>query len=313
MADDPKKKPVEKGYLSQAWDAVSGMPGRVLESAQEKTAQVVSNISSMFNTVSDMAKPYLRQLWNNPTAMLPSFSFTGFADAFSSPYRAIYDGAPAQARLSRGGNSISRRMNEFQGWVHDHANLFDPTRLMTDEGAFSAVFGVKRFLEGGFSNQAWDPGGATAPGGVTRAGHPQAYRDIMALRAAGKFEQMETYLHDFYKRTYWDRLDDVLQLPDNFKFSSPGAKMFAFDIALNHGLRTARTIVQESGGDLSRMVEARFTHFAQQDNPGVVGQFNRVTIAGAIGEMTNAIIGGFDARIPDLPQAPANNWLSILR
>lgn len=298
---DPRDR-AQDSYLQRAWNSLPDVPGIDVEATLRETTRTAANIrnsiTSTFNNAADMARPFLRQLWNDPMSVLPNFSFSTFANAFAQPFREIYEGSAAETRLNNGGRSISRRLNEFEGWVQNHASLFNPAQLMTDSGAFSAIFGVKRFLEGGAANHAWDPGGATAPGGVTRNGHPEAYRQIMSYLRAGEFDKMENYLHDFYKRTYWDRLDQVLQLPEGFQFHTLGAKMFAFDIALNHGLNTARSIVQGSGGDLKEMIEARYEHFSRQNNPGVVGQFNRVTIAGAIGEMTNAIVGGQQQSLP---------------
>lgn len=105
---------------------------------------------------------------------------------------------------------------------------------------FDACFDMVIKSEGGFVNNAKDPGGMTNLG-VTKSaweaflGHPVTDTDMKALTPA--------VVRPFYKRMYWDRIkgDD---LPSGIDYA-------AYDFAVNSGPFKAAKCLQEIAGATS--------------------------------------------------------------
>jgi hypothetical protein len=120
--------------------------------------------------------------------------------------------------------------------------------------------------EGGYSNDPTDRGGATNFG-ISQKAHPNIDVTKLTLDDAAQI----------YKNDYWDKIG-----ADNMP---PEMRLVAFDAAVQHGVPTARKMIENSGGDVNKIVESRkqlYTDIVKNDPAQVKfakGWNNRLTSA----------------------------------
>jgi lysozyme family protein len=131
--------------------------------------------------------------------------------------------------------------------------------------AFERAFDFAMEWEGGetITNDPRDPGGLTKWGVALRK-HPELTADD--IRALTR-EQASA----IYRTDYWNAINaDALP---------PGLALFAFDTAVNCGVKRTKAWLNGAGGDLQKLTVSRCVHYAlldSLDDTYAKGWYNRL-------------------------------------
>jgi hypothetical protein len=186
------------------------------------------------------------------------------------------DGVTVDTIREMGGEAAVRQFYAATADAYEFNRAFPNAGSMTPE-AFATEYaayeerrgGSRGSVEEGFSGAmdflweaegsalvADDNGAGRARYGITERSHPDAWRDGDVSR-----EEAER----IYREEYWDAIgaDDL----------PPDLAMVAFDAAVNGGVGHARQLIEQSGGDVRRMLDLRRQHYRRlaDQNPGRYG------------------------------------------
>ncbi|UOF77759.1 lysozyme [Caudoviricetes sp.] len=127
-------------------------------------------------------------------------------------------------------------------------------------------------FEGGYVEN--DAGKGATMYGVNSAANPEEFKKIMELEQAGKSTEAQQVAKDTYKTKYWDAIGaDKLD---------PQLAYVAMDTAVNQGVGAAKEMLQQSGGDIYKFLDARRSRYQSlaESNPEkaqyLKGWLNRV-------------------------------------
>lgn len=113
--------------------------------------------------------------------------------------------------------------------------------------------------EGGLARVSGDRGGDTIHG-VSSKYFPQDFKALQELTAQGDDDAVNAYLNQFYKKNFWE--------PIGADKMNPQMAQVAFDTAVNHGVPAAQEMLQNAGGDPSKVLQQReqkYVQLAQND------------------------------------------------
>jgi hypothetical protein len=144
--------------------------------------------------------------------------------------------APNMQRMAEGGIVAFEEGGEVPGYDKGGVTKDDP---------FDAAFRRVMRYEGGYV--ANDAGKGPSKFGINKAANPDL--DIAKLT--------EKDAKRIYRERYWDKIGG-----DELAKKNPALATVAFDTAVNMGVTPAKRLVEQSGGDPSKILAAREQHYA---------------------------------------------------
>jgi hypothetical protein len=135
--------------------------------------------------------------------------------------------------------------------VGNTRNITTPT-APAGAGSFDNALKWLSPIEGGYANNPNDRGGATMRGITT--GTYDAYRKSKGLPPQDVRKLTQAEHDDIYRKQYWEASGAS-------KIGDKNLALAVFDSAVNHGVKKAKDLLKQSGGDLNKFMAVRDQYY----------------------------------------------------